>query len=156
MKPMVLIICLFFCGCATMRQMREQAQEAVRINANIQNAVTQKPNLMGWTSAQLVQQFGNTGNVSTTYNAAGTLQDEKYSCIDASNTKYEFEVILQNSSVTSVQYFPPHALPAPTAQAPADDPNADLANTIKAEQQKKEEAYQQEIDREHPGLKIYQ
>lgn len=43
----------------------------------------------------------------------GTQLDEKFSFIDASNTKYSFEVSMVNGFVTSVQYFPPFVIPAP-------------------------------------------
>ena len=143
-------MCLLLCGCMSAEQVRlmqEQAREQARINSNIQNAVIQKPNIMGWSGQQVVQQFGSTSAVSTTYNPAGTEQDERYYYIDPGNTKYEFEVSIVNGNVTSVKYFPPHALPPPptvVVQAPADDPQADLANTLaqeKAQREAKAQAY---------------
>jgi len=151
-NSLILMMCLLLCGCMSaeqVRMMQEQAQEQSRINTNIQNAVLQKPNLMGFSAQQIAQQFGSTSEVSTTYNAQGTQQDEKYSYVDANSTKYEFDVSIENGLVTSVQYFPPYTLPPPptvVVQAPADDPQADLANTIKQEQDRKEEAYQKQLD----------
>jgi hypothetical protein len=160
MRPLLLMMCLMLSGCMSadqIRLMQEQAREQARINSNIQNAVMQKPNLMGWSGQQIVQQFGSTSEVSTTYNQAGTGQDEKYSFVDGSSTKYEFEVIIENGYVTSVQFFPPYTLPPPptiVVQAPADDSQADLANTLAQEKAQKEAKIQADIDEQNAQRQI--
>lgn len=71
-RPLLLIMCFMLCGCMSAEQVRlmqEQAREQAQINSNIQNAVIQKPNIMGWSAQQIAQQFGSTSEVSTTYNA---------------------------------------------------------------------------------------
>jgi len=93
------------------RLMQEQAQVSARIGANIENAVAQQTNLTGWTTEQLVQQFGQADNVGATYNVAGSEQDEKYIYLDGNSIKYEFEVTIQNGTVSSVHYSSPHTLP---------------------------------------------
>lgn len=119
MKKMVLLIlCFSLTGCATLQQWQQEAQEAQRINSNIQNAVVQKLNLVGWNSQQIVQQFGNTNNVNTTYTTSGSLQEEDYSYVDPSYNKYEFQLTINNSVVTSVHYTPPYNVSPPPDQTP--------------------------------------
>ncbi|MBF0478927.1 MAG: hypothetical protein HQL26_05555 [Candidatus Omnitrophica bacterium] len=100
----LVILCFFISGCATFRQWQSERQEMARVENNIYTAVINKENLVGRTSQQIVQEFGNSNNVNTTYS---TLD---YFYVDPSEIKYEFQLQVQNGVVTSVHYLAPYSV----------------------------------------------
>lgn len=71
---------------------------------NIQEVVEKKENLVGLTSQQIIDRFGATNDVNTSYNTAGKTEFVRYTYVDPLNNTYSFRLTLTNDVVTSVDY----------------------------------------------------